>query len=319
MIGKFHAPAHFSGEKGIGEIEGIDVGAGGTQIVADVLFASDGGEEVVWTGRTYVQATPPKSIGVATEYREYVATWDDCIVPSGDGIERSVQAGVACKFTKLENVIGAFSRTTRTIFIFDLNANDRAAILPEQAVNLLSDFGIKAANRGQVNRIVFTRERFLEHPIRKAAVPCLAVIPRPNANPDIEAILAAELNKMAQVALSGPVEFSLGLLVVNPENVRRDDLDSSGFDLLNFDFPIRGRVTRVVELSHYWKPGFSISCEEAVVGGEHVSIGGRTTNGEGKRRRWRWLGRGVDEDGSGTVLGRVILAGLVFAKFGLAK
>jgi hypothetical protein len=67
MIRKFHATAHLGSEKGIRQIEGVDVWTLGTQIVAYILFAPDGCEEVVRIGRKLLQAAPPESIRVAAE------------------------------------------------------------------------------------------------------------------------------------------------------------------------------------------------------------------------------------------------------------
>src|SRR5579863_1040037 len=140
MIGKLHSRAHLGGEKRIRQIERIDVRAPGTQIIAYILFAADGGEEIVWIGRELLQAAPPESVGVPTEHRKKVARRNDRIVPSRDCVERSVQSGVAGKVAQFEKMVRPFSRTARAIFIFDLNPNDRSAILPKQALHLFADF-----------------------------------------------------------------------------------------------------------------------------------------------------------------------------------
>src|SRR5580704_5760081 len=188
MIGKFHASAQLGGEKGIRQIDRIDVWARRAQIIANVLLAADGREEKVWIGRQFLQTAPPESVGVSAEHREDVARRNDRIVPSGDRVERSVQAGFAGQFAQFENVVRTFSRTARAVFIFDLNADDRPAILPKKPLYLLADFAIEATYGLKVNRIVFPCGRLLNHPIRNPPVPHLAVIPRSYPNPDVEVI-----------------------------------------------------------------------------------------------------------------------------------
>jgi hypothetical protein len=43
--------------------------------------------------------------------------------------------------------------------------------------------------------------------------------PRPNARIDIHAMLVAQLKKFLQIAISGPIELPLDLLVMDPDDI----------------------------------------------------------------------------------------------------
>src|SRR5262249_22717337 len=140
-------------------------------------------------------------------------------VPACDAIKGRVQSCPACQLAQAENVLHSFARPARAVFIFQLHADDRTAILEEESLGLLADLTIETRNILEIDRIIFSRRGFREEPVRQAAVPHLAVRPGTDANPHVQFVLGAELDETAQVALSRPVKLPFDLLVMNPENI----------------------------------------------------------------------------------------------------
>jgi len=71
----------------------------------------------------------------------------------------------------------------------------------------------------------------------------------------------AELNKVPQVALTAPVEDTFGLLVMDPDDVAGDDLNSGGLHFEDLLLPLRLWIAGVVELAHDGEPGLAVEGE----------------------------------------------------------
>src|ERR1700733_5604949 len=80
----------------------------------------------------------------------------------------------------------------------------------------------------------------------------------------------AELDKMPEISLAGPIELTFYLFVMNPENVGRDNLHPARLHFQNFFFPVRLGVAGKVELAHHGQPRLGIFHKVAAVNGERV-------------------------------------------------
>src|SRR5215469_18974921 len=102
-------------------------------------------------------------------------------------------------------------------------------------------------------------------------------------------MFAAERYEMAQITLSAPVKLAFNLFMVDPENVRGDDLDSARLHFQDLLLPVARRIARVMEFAHDRKPRLSVANQVALVGGEIVTIGGGFAH---LKRQRLWRGRG---------------------------
>jgi len=127
------------------------------------------------------------------------------------------------------------------VFVFKLHADDRSAVLPVESVQLAADFAEVALHAVKVGRAIGACRPEREQPVGKTAVAYFAVAPRADAHPDQETVLGTQLDEPPQVAPAGPVELALGLLMVNPEYIRRHNSDTAGLHLEELRFPfLRG-------------------------------------------------------------------------------
>ena len=89
-------------------------------------------------------------------------------------------------------------------------------------------------------------------------------------NESVKVVLRAKLNEMPEIAAAAPIELALDFFVVNPKNIRGDDLDPTGFHLQKFVFPFRFGIAREMKLTHYREPRFPIQREETRIHFETV-------------------------------------------------
>jgi hypothetical protein len=64
-------------------------------------------------------------------------------------------------------------------------------------------------------------------------------------------MLSAKTDELAQVAVASPVELTLHFFVVDPDNVRGNDLHARSLHLEELFFPVLVWVAGEVELTHY--------------------------------------------------------------------
>ena len=186
------------------------------------------------------------------------------------------------------------------IFIFQLDADDRAAVLPKQAVQLAADFAVENRNRFQIAFVIGTEvPSFLQQPVRQTAVADFAVTPRAAAHDDFQSRVAGGLNKTAQIALARPVELTFNFFVMNPKNVGGHDVHAAGLHLEQFFAPLIFGAARVVKLAHHRRPRTAIKKQAVSVKRERGSIGrGCRAHVE----RFGWCGGGIGH-GNGELIG----------------
>ena len=149
--------------------------------------------------------------------------------------------------------IGNGPRGSRMLhLVLNLTADNRAAILVIQALQLLANLGIESLNDFQVFGIVTTHlKRFGKQPIGETTTTNLAMAERTDTHNHSHIVLFTKLNKAAQVTLTVPTELALNLLVQAPEHIGRDNSHTTRLHLQDFLLPLLGRVATVVKLAHH--------------------------------------------------------------------
>jgi len=96
--------------------------------------------------------------------------------------------------------------------------------------------------------------------------------PWPDSGIKIHMMLGAELRKSTKIAVASPVELAFDLFVMNPYNVRRDNVDPRSPHFENLIFPFVGWNSGEMEFAHHGKPGLSIEGEIALIQADGVSV-----------------------------------------------
>src|SRR6185503_8292786 len=86
------------------------------------------------------------------------------------------------------------------------------------------------------------------------------------------------------------IPLAFDFLVVDPENVGRDNVDTAGIHFQKLFPPPAGRIARGVEFSHHRSPRLAIETKTAAVGGDGLAIGPRRCahREAGSLGRLRW-------------------------------
>ena len=140
------------------------------------------------------------------------------------------------------------------VLVFQLDADHRPAVFPQEPIKLLGDFPVEAADVIEIHRIVAPHLALGEDPVGKPAVAAFPVRPRAAADEREKAPAADELDEPAQVSLAGPIKLPLDLFVVDPKDVGRDDLDAARLHLEQFVVPIFLGIPAEVKLAHDAEP-----------------------------------------------------------------
>src|SRR5262249_53145982 len=137
------------------------------------------------------------------------------------------------------------------VFIVKLDADYRAAVFEQQPLKLPSHRLIKAPHASQVALVVGADgEGTAIQPVRETAVAAFAMGKRANPHQSLQAARAAEFDKTAQVVIARPIENTLFLFDMNPEDIGGNNIHTAGPDFQQFLFPELVWKTGKVELSH---------------------------------------------------------------------
>ena len=241
----------------------------------------------------------PKTVRVGAEERQQFAErHGGCHCrPAGFDVERHVNAGFNRDFFQGQQIVRRAAK-----LIVHLDADDRAAVLPQFALELLGDFAIKNLHRRK--KIGVRRAQFpvlvRDDPVGKTAVADFAMAPRAATDDDFQAEIVARLEKLFQVALAGPIPLAFDFLMMNPENVGRHDVHAAGLHLEQFVAPLGLRHARVVHFAHHGKNRPVVEQQAAAVQGDRVA-GGICGGAEFKIARFggrRRLDRGRNDFGA---------------------
>mgnify|MGYP000294770696 CR=1 FL=1 len=113
------------------------------------------------------------------------------LIPSGDSVERRVIAEFERQALERGNMRPALSRTVEIIFIFDLHADDRPAILPEQPAHLIVEAAPEAFDQAHIGRVVGARVPAPADPVGDTAKARLGMAPRAGAQEEEQAMVLA--------------------------------------------------------------------------------------------------------------------------------
>ena len=157
-------------------------------------------------------------------------------------------------------------------FILQLHRDHRPAVFEHQPLQLLPDLLIPLLHIVQIHRIVGAElHALLLEEIGHAAVPDLAVVERPNAREHTHPVLRTEFDEMPQVALAGPYEGPLILLVLHPEKIHRHRVDAAGLHLEDRLLPLLARIPRRVDFPGDHHPGLAVEGEVFGIRRKHIA------------------------------------------------
>lgn len=136
------------------------------------------------------------------------------------------------------------------VFIFQLNAHNRTALMEIQSVYLVVDGPVQSADTSQVTIVIVAHFKgFAIEPIRQAAVTHLAVVKRSNSQNDHETVLFAQLNKTPYIPVAIEAEGSLYFLMHIPEHIGGNEIDTAALGFDERIFPLISADTAVMDLA----------------------------------------------------------------------
>src|SRR5271156_1511017 len=156
MVRVFDPCAKFGGEEWVGRefsLRGMRClpASGRTHITA---FATLEAEGVNLIRRQLFDGVVPGPIRVAAEHGKNSARWKHRSVPSSDCIKGNVKSGGDGHLLQPQNMRCTLARALQCILIFKLDADNRTAVFPEFALQLLRNLPVEDVNRREVMRIV---------------------------------------------------------------------------------------------------------------------------------------------------------------------
>ena len=126
-------------------------------------------EEIIFLGRQLRRLRRPGLVGIAAMDGHDLALRVERLVPAGHGIERHVIADLLRQLLQGGDMGAALAGAVEIIFIFDLHADDRPAILPQQPLQLAMQAAPEAIDLRQIGGIVAARARGRDDPVGDAA------------------------------------------------------------------------------------------------------------------------------------------------------
>ena len=201
------------------------------------------------------QAGLPKCIRIPAKDRNNLPRGKLRAAPAGDCKEGCIHTSFQGQPFEFSDVRFARPRSVLQVFVLELDAKDRPAVFPEQSLQLLADLSEIAADVSEVTRVIGPEfGALLNEPVRKSAIAALAMGPGSNAHERVQPMRAAKFDEVAKIAPSRPIKLALDLFLVNPEDVRGDNLNSARLHFHKLVFPALLRITRKMELAHDRKP-----------------------------------------------------------------
>ena len=233
-------------------------------------------ERVGLRRRHFLGRESPGLVGITTFERRHLMFRKYRVVPARHGIERNVEPCLKSDALERRDVIAPLPRTREIVLVLELHADDRAAILPEQALHLFRDFSPVTRDIGQIGGIVAACRHRMHDPIGNAAEAGFRVHPRAGPDHHLQTKVAAQRHKPVQIAVARPDEMAFVFLMVIPENVGRDDADAGHLHLLQFLLPVAVGKAREMKFAHHRQPRLSVQRQVAAVDSDRASRRRRT-------------------------------------------
>ena len=204
-------------------------------------------ESIGITARHILQFPVPESVGIVTIKRQQLSEnlFSPKRRPTGTCIERDI------------NIFQCLQIIPRTAtFVLDLHADHRTAIFPQKSVNLSKNSIIKLRTifkeSGSTGTYLILRilPGFLMYPWRNSALIHFPMTERTKTQHQHHIFFCTDPDEAAQIMIAAPVPFSLLRFMVNPEDICRNDIDTTGLHFVDFPAPFRLRYAGIVNLAH---------------------------------------------------------------------
>ena len=213
----------------------------------------------------------PWSLAVAAHNREHTAC--NRSAPTCCCVDRSYKANFFSHGKKSSHVLLAFFAcfsSTVTILVFNLNADNRAIVLDKIALCLFISLFIKSSYMLKVSgsissffiAIIFG---ILKKPVRETSVSCFSMSPWADSEDSIKPTLFYSLKEIPKAPVSCKIEFVLHFLVVNPYNIKGNDIHASRLHFAKFFFPVLLGISAKVHFSHNREPSLPINQDADII------------------------------------------------------
>ena len=154
-----------------------------------------------------------------------------------------------------------------SIFIFQLNTNNRTAILEHQSLQLLPKLVEILFNCLKISFVICSWFIILctLYPVREASIPHLSMNPGTNPKEHLQTHLPTELNKSSDIPSARKIPFIFFLFMMNPEKIGSHNIYSTGFHLSKLFFPGIVFPSGIMEFSHRRQDSFMIIQQASAV------------------------------------------------------
>ena len=150
--------------------------------------------------------------------------------------------------------------------VFQLDADDRAAVGVEEPLKLLPDRAEPAAHLGEIPLVVRAEpERLFHKPVGETAVAALAVRPRAGTHDNLEALFLRLKHEIADGEIAGETEFALDFFVMDPEEIGGNDVDAARFQFRELGGPLVAGDARKMQFAHDRDPRLAVAHEVQAV------------------------------------------------------
>jgi hypothetical protein len=301
----------------LGTEEGADVGvafrvvgAGAAGLGAQALLVAHTElEQVAGAWRQHAGCRRPGLVDVGAEDRDELTARPLRVVPARHRVERQVEPERQQLRLERRDVLGALLRAGAVVLVLDLQADQRPAVLPAQALELSGERREEALGALQVGGVVASRRQAADQPVGQAAVAQFGVHPGTGAQEDLQAEPIGQLHECAHIQVTLPVEAAGVGFVQTPDHVAGHHADAGRLELAQLFGPFGTRHARVVKLAHHREQRPVVQRQIAVVGVEslpgRVERGPRAAHAQQALARRRWRLTGVQQQGFAGCRGRV--------------
>ena len=152
------------------------------------------------------------------------------------------------------------------VFVVELHGHHGTTVFPLQALHLGENLTVEPFGVCQEDGIFGPHlTAFGEQPVGDAATACLTMAERSYAQYDGQLLLTANLEKLAQTALTTPVEHGFRLLNMIPEHITGDNRYPA---ILHFPYlisPFGLRYARIMHLTHHGTDSLPIDYQAVLI------------------------------------------------------
>ena len=256
------------------------------QIRANVFILLVGGKYEIGAGGHLFHMLRPGSVNIAAQNGKGFPVHHVCAAPSRRRIIGYVKARFQRQLfqgTHMRHSLFPVGRAAAVaVFIFQLDADDGAAILTHHSFRLLAHLLIESFHQFQIGGIIGSHLHglILYHPVRETSISAFSMCPGPDAQPHRHIRFFADLQEASQVPAAGEIPFALPLFMVNPKHVGGDDVHASGLHFQKLLLPVLRLVSGKMKFSHHRKEALSVFQKAQVVHLPEIPPAVRSAHGE---------------------------------------